>query len=224
MRRMPFNVEILDLISKYMIYNPETKTMELGVNVEIDGNVQVNGNTEMQLLFDGEIIDSTAGDRGFGQVYVLPLRRENDDNFQYGIIYMNYNASFKFIGVGYWDITDKTFESDGLSDQGDFLIHLSAGITNGKLNIMYNNYQQKTNYYIHELEITFADDTKAYLLYPSLNNLVIDSLQDLTNVVLPTSNTKLGYGSGYIYRDGQVWKNNAGTLITSVSDNVEVID
>lgn len=51
MRRMPYNADILELISSHMVYNKETNTMELGVNIEIDGNAQVNELTKMQLFF-----------------------------------------------------------------------------------------------------------------------------------------------------------------------------
>lgn len=224
MRRMPFGSEMLELISKHMVYNPETNTMELGVNIEIDGNAQVNGLTKLQLLYSGEIEDMINESQSHGEVYVLPLDQQENDVYQYGILFMRIEDIQTFIGIGYWDTNDKAFEVSGTSDLSDTLIHVSATMSQNRLSYTYEFYTRDFNYYQHELEVTFADNTKAYFLYPSKNNLVIDSLQDLSTVVKPMTDTKLGYGSGYIYRDGQIWKNNSGTLVTGIADNVEVID
>lgn len=224
MRRMPFSADMLDLISQHMVFNKETNTMELGVNVEIDGNAQVNDLTKMQLFYSGEIEDATAEAQYNGSVYVLPLYQDEEYPYQYGLLYMQIQNNQTFVGIGYWNTADKGFEVSGTSDLSDTLIHVSASMSGSRLSYFYEYYQREFNYYQHELEITLANNTKIYLNYPSKNNLVIDSLQDLSAVVKPMTDTKLGYGSGYIYRDGQVWKNSDGTLITSVKDNVEVID
>lgn len=225
---MPYGSEMLDLISKHMVYNPETNTMELGVNIEIDGNAQVNELTKMQLFYSGNIEDATGESTSQGNIYILPLQEErSDDNvFQYGLICIQ--DSSNAIGLGYWNVATKDFEIDVYSDIGDSLLHFSGGKTlEGNISYYYFRYVREgeiPQYFHHELEFTFADNSKVYLNYPSTSNLVIDSLQDLSAVVKPMTETKLGYGSGYIYRDGQVWKNNSGTLVTAVKDNVEVID
>lgn len=228
MRRMPYNADILELISSHMVFNEETNTMELGVNIEIDGNAQVNDLTKMQLFYSGEIEDETGQSQGNGSIYILPLEQDTgDERYQYGLMCIMDDIN-NAIGVGYWNVATKDFEMDAHSDIGDCLYHFSGGKTaTGSISYLYIKYVRAgeiPKYYHHELEFTFADNSKVYLNYPSTNNLVIDSLQDLSAVVKPMTDTKLGYGSGYIYRDGQVWKNNSGTLITSVKDNVEVID
>ena len=223
------NAQVLELISKHMVYNPETNTMELGVNIEIDGNAQVNDLTKMQLFYSGEMSDEVDESTVETSIYTLPLYREtlDDEVYEYGLMFIT-NDNATFIGVGYWNLTNKGFEMDCNADVSDILYHVSGNMTStGIIAIMYDSYVTRGNlpqYFHHELEITLANNTKIYLNYPSTQNLVIDSLQDLSAVVKPMTDTKLGYGSGYIYRDGQVWKNSDGTLITSVKDNVEVID
>lgn len=229
MKRMIANAQILELISKHMIYNPETNTMELGVNVEIDGNAQVNGVTEMQLFYDGEIEDATGETQDNGSVYVLPFYKETtvDEVYEYGLMFINFGSG-TFIGVGYWNLTSKGFEIDATGDISDTFYHISGTLANdNRFQIMYDSYITQNNlpqYFHHELEITLANNTKIYLNYPSTQNLVIDSLQDLTAVVKPMTDTKLGYGNGYLFYENNIWKNNSGTLVTAVSDNVEVID
>lgn len=93
-------------------------------------------------------------------------------------------------------------------------------------NIKVNNgsiigYQLKL--YHHYLTITLNDNSKLYITHDSISNEVIHSAQDMTRIIKPTPNTKLTYGSGYMLFNN-VWKTNDGKLMTSVEDEVEVVD
>ena len=93
-------------------------------------------------------------------------------------------------------------------------------------NIKVNNgsiigYQLKL--YHHYLTITLNDNSKLYITHDSISNEVIHSAQDMTRIIKPTRNTQLTYGSGYMLFNN-VWKTNDGKLMTSVEDEVEVVD
>lgn len=230
MRRMPYNADILELISSHMVYNEETNTMELGVNVEIDGNAQVNDLTKMQLFYSGNIEDETGGSTSQGNIYILPLQEDEitgSNRFQYGLMCIM-DDSNTAIGVGYWDASTKDFEVDAHSDIGDSLLHFSGGKTSeGNISYVYIRYVREgeiPKYYEHQLALITNKNAMYFISYPSKNNLVIDSAQDLTAVVKPTTNTRLGVGDTYFKYENGVWQDKEGNLLVSVDDNVQVID
>ena len=62
-----------------------------------------------------------------------------------------------------------------------------------------------------------------YLDFYSSNNLVCDSLQDLTTLTKAVSGTKIAVGATYIVFNGSTWATANNTNITSVTDIVTTI-
>lgn len=62
-----------------------------------------------------------------------------------------------------------------------------------------------------------------YLDFYSSNNLVCDSLQDLTTLTKAVNGTKIAVGSTYIVFNGSTWATANNTSITSVADIVTTI-
>lgn len=76
--------------------------------------------------------------------------------------------------------------------------------------------------YNHFITLTSASGNY-YLNYFSSNNLVVDSLQDLTTVTKAKANTKVAVDSTYIIYSSNVWKLANNEAITAVSDVVTTI-
>lgn len=230
MKRMVAYSQILEQLAKHMVYNPETKTIELGVNIEIDGNAQVNELIKMKLFYSGDIENTTSESTSQGKIYILPLQEDEiigSNHYQYGLLCIMDDINTA-IGVGYWDASTKDFEIDAHSDSGDCLYHFSGGKTStGIISYIYIKYVREgeiPKYYEHQLTLITAEGGNYFINYPSKSNLVIDSLQDLTAVVKPTTNTKIGAGSTCFKYVNGVWQDLNGNLLTAVVDNVQVIN
>lgn len=206
MRRMPFNIEVMEKLAKELAFNKDTNTMEFGGNVYIDGKLNGHVLTE----YDGAKVE----------VYYLA-----DDMVIFEVIDTNAND---YYGVGYIANDQSDIYGMAYSDINDTLGYFECTLTEGQIQLSYQQYVAETNlpkYYLHELKFMTGSDVYIYLSYPSKNNLVIDSLQDLTTVVKPNTNTRLGFGTGYLYYEGNVWKSSTtNAAITAVEDNVVIID
>lgn len=77
--------------------------------------------------------------------------------------------------------------------------------------------------YRHELTVICTLTTYRGEYYSS-NNLVIDSVQDLTKVTKAKNGTTIYLGTGILTFDGSIWKDSpGGNAVTSVSDIVTTI-
>ena len=77
--------------------------------------------------------------------------------------------------------------------------------------------------YRHELTVICTLTTYRGEYYSS-NNLVIDSVQDLTKVTKAINGTTIYLGTGILTFDGSIWKDSpGGNAVTSVSDIVTTI-
>lgn len=75
--------------------------------------------------------------QGQGSIYVLPLKKENEE-YEWGLIYLTCDVEGTCIGVGYWNVTTKDFEIDGLFDSADRCYHFSGNlITNTRMSFSY---------------------------------------------------------------------------------------
>lgn len=208
MRRMPFNIEAMEKLAKEIHYNAETNTLEVG------GNLYTDGTLKGHLLFG----DGTE----MKDLYIYFL---NGD-----MVIFNYiDGGIRTIGIGCLYIPQEKIiygiAYDGNNDQGGY-VELDFS-NEEEIVVNFRPFAQLTGipkYYEHQLKVTTAN-TFVYLSYSSKNNLVIDSLQDLTKVVKPNTNTRLGFGTGYLYYEGNVWKSSTtNEAITAVSDNVVLIN
>lgn len=66
-------------------------------------------------------------------------------------------------------------------------------------------------------------NSNLYLDYYSSNNIVCDSLQDLTTLTKAIKGTKITVGNTYITYNGSIWQTANSTNITTVTDNVTSI-
>ena len=205
MRRMPFNIEAMEKLAKEIHYNAETNTIEVGGNLYTDGKWKGHVLTE----YDGAKVE---------------VQYLTEDMV---IFFVTDTYNERYYGVGY--ISDDQSSIQGMSflDSADTLGNFGCVITKGQIQVYFKECMTKEGlptYYEHQLKVT-AENTVVYLSYPSKNNLVIDSLQDLTQVVKPNTNTRLGFGTGYLYYEGNLWKLSTNKAkITAIEDNVVIID
>lgn len=204
MRRMPFNIEAMEKLAKEIHYNAETNTIEVGGNLYIDGTLKSHVLTE----YGGAKVEVYYLTGNMVIFNVIDI----DGNHYYGVGYII--DQIVIYGIGY-------------TDQNDTIGYFGCTFTREEIQVDFQRYVSKAElpeYYEHQLKVTAAN-TVVYLSYPSKNNLVIDSLQDLTKVVKPNTNTRLGFGTGYLYYEGNVWKSSTtNEAITAVSDNVVLIN
>lgn len=205
MRRMPFNIEAMEKLAKEIHYNAETNTLEVGGNLYTDG------------IWNGRVLAEYDGAKV--EVYYL-----TDDMVIFEIIDTNGNW---YYGVGYIDDKDRWIFGMCYTDSRESIGKIQCNFTNGQIQVWFEQYASEgvlPKYYEHQLKVTTAANTFVYLSYPSKNNLVIDSLQDLTTVVKPNTNTRLGFGIGYLYYEGNVWKSSTtNAKITAIEDNVVLV-
>lgn len=79
-------------------------------------------------------------------------------------------------------------------------------------------------YYEHQLVLITDKNARYFINYPSKNNLVIDSVQDLTSVIKPTPTTRIGVGDAYFKYENGVWQDGEGNPLVAVDDNVQEIN
>lgn len=207
--------DTLKKLAKEIVYNEESNTIEVGGNLYVDGNFTPHllklqdGTLAFYQLYDDMIVFYAYGGDGADNSTI---------SHHYGIGYIEYGEQDEtyVYGIAYRYIDDAigSIEIYSASDNR-ILITFNQAILQGN----------EVRYFEHQLKVTTAADTFVYLSYPSKNNLVIDSLQDLTTVVKPNANTRLGFGNGYLYYENNIWKSSTtNAAITAVEDNVVVID
>lgn len=195
-KRMIADVDRIESLLKEVVYNKDANTLEIG------GNVYVDGKEQMHDLGNGVYVKELHGDMAL-------FYAKYEDSHYYGIGYIN---EYAIRGVGFTDYSDTV---------GRVEIELSP-LTLDYYQLADMDYAQQ-KLYEHQLTISTAA-VNFYINYYSTNRLVIDSLQDLTTVVKPNADTKIGLASTYMKYESNVWKLASGDLITAVADNVVVVD
>lgn len=201
------NVDKIESLLKEVNYNKENNTLDVGGNLYVDGYIQPSFEHTYQ---SGQYIA------------VYEINNTKNTGVMVLVEFVDDNGSMNYFGFGTREGSDYylmayNYDNDGigqlvLSDQTsevevDFTPLLIANPT----------------YFEHQLTVSTSTES-FYTSYYSTNNLPIDSLQDLTAVVKPNANTKLGLGSTYLKYEDNVWKLASGDLVTTVADNVVVVD
>ena len=194
-KRMIADVDKAESLLNEVVYNKDTNTLEIG------GNVYVDGKEEMHDLGNG--------------IFVKELHNDM------ALIYVNNaDTAIHYYGIGYL-VAGYTFRGIAFEDGGDSAGSIEVDLTNGEVFIGLFAGDAATQRKLYEHQLTISTQAVSfYIDYYSTKNIVIDSLQDLTAVVRPNANTKIGLGSTYLKYENNVWKLASGELITSVADNV----
>ena len=138
--------------------------------------------------------------------------------------YMLTGGEAHFINAGADHIIDLFI--DIYDDHIEIQVTNESFVTTDNVKTLFGNKsiigQGNIDIYNHFLTLTSANVTY-YINYQSSNNLVVDSLQDLTALTKATSGTKVGLGTTYMIFSSNVWKLANNELITAVSDIVTTI-
>lgn len=202
------NVDKIESLLKEVKYNKDTNTFEVGGNFYVDGYIQPS----LSYIFQS------------GQQIAVYTINTTENAGEMVLVELMDSPDRNFIGFGTRDNSGNYSLMAYLYDNDE--VGSLQLIENGSEDIGVDFFPFITtekSYFEHQLTISTSTES-FYINYYSGNNLKIDSLQDLTAVVKPNANTKLGLGSTYLKYENSIWKLANGDLITTVADNVVKVD
>lgn len=191
---------------------------ELSEHVAVEnGNVQIGKDLEV----DGEAIFAggqvAIGREGLRHDYVLGIYRVNDSGIFTGTL----------LGEGMVTEPDKV-DFYGLKYIGDtpngarigqFIYNLKTGAFESDKSVALGDLAKIAKTFRHSLTLTCGTTATYYIDYYSKNNLLIDSIQDLTTI---TGGHAFGCGSAQATYTSNVWSI-GGANLTAVSDVVTTL-